>query len=151
MAKHGKRPTAKHHPAPTKHPRISQASAQFANSTDGLVISWHLGTLDRKGPYGWHNVDVDTMWRRIHCKLSAIESLTWSELASQGSHAVPVADLCKDARTRLSDIQQDDLDDLYSLRLSGKERIWGIRDRHVLKVIWWDPNHEVCVSKKKHT
>ncbi len=34
---------------------------------------------------------------------------------------------------------------------NGKQRIWGIKDRNILKVLWWDPDHEVCPSLKKYT
>ncbi|RKZ46349.1 MAG: hypothetical protein DRR00_24365, partial [Candidatus Parabeggiatoa sp. nov. 3] len=52
---------------------------------------------------------------------------------------------------RLAEIHQDDIDELFSLRLSGKERLWGILDNHILKILWWDANHDVWPSKKKHT
>jgi len=43
----------------------------------------------------------------------------------------------------------DAVEDLFSLRLTGKKRLWGIRDRHVFKVFWWDPEHGVCPSELK--
>ena len=36
-------------------------------------------------------------------------------------------------------------------RISGPGRVWGIREEHVLDLLWWDPRHEVCPSPKKHT
>jgi len=42
-------------------------------------------------------------------------------------------------------------DALYSLRLSGKLRLWGVRDRSVLQLLWYDPEHQVCPSPLKNT
>jgi predicted DNA-binding transcriptional regulator AlpA len=41
--------------------------------------------------------------------------------------------------------------DLFSLRLSSLERLWGLRSNDVFSVLWWDPNHQICPSPKKHT
>ena len=41
--------------------------------------------------------------------------------------------------------------ELVSLRLSGKQRIYGIQDRGVLLLLWWDPDHKIYPVKKKGT
>ena len=82
-------------------------------------------------------------------KLCNFESMTWSEImrASGGrskgnnSHFVKVKSLTPDAKRRLAEIGQDDVSDLFSLRLSATERIYGIRDRRALKLLWYDPHH----------
>jgi len=51
--------------------------------------------------------------------------------------------------TWLAEIHQDDIDELFSLRLSSKECLWGILDNHILKILWWNMNHEVWPSKKE--
>ena len=52
---------------------------------------------------------------------------------------------------RLVEIKQDDLSQLFSLRISAKCRVWGILDGRVFKVLWYDPKHEVYPSTKGHT
>ena len=47
---------------------------------------------------------------------------------SQGSHPVPTARVIKDAQDRLRAIKRDDIDELMSFRISGKRRIWCIRN-----------------------
>ena len=79
------------------------------------------------------------------------ESIAWDKLHETGSHPIAVGKLSSDARRRLTDLGQDDLDELYSLRMQGQERIFGIRDRWILRILWWDPGHLVCPSVKKHT
>lgn len=78
--------------------------------------------------------------------------MTLHEITNNGdSHNIEVNQIVKDAQRRLEEIRQADVDELFSLRLSGKERIWGIVDRNIFKILWWDPKHEICPSAKKHT
>jgi hypothetical protein len=52
----------------------------------------------------------------------------------------------------LRDRELDDVDELFSLRMGGaKKRIYGIRDRGTLQVIWWDPEHEIYPTEPKNT
>ncbi|MDQ2731557.1 MAG: hypothetical protein M3Y56_07855, partial [Armatimonadota bacterium] len=67
------------------------------------------------------------------------------------SHPVELGKLCKAAQDRLVEIRQDDAATLFSLRIGGQGRIWGVRDGPTLRILWWDPQHEVCPSLKKHT
>ena len=48
-------------------------------------------------------------------------------------------------------IRQDDVDELMSFRLDSRGRVWCIQTGNIMRVLWWDPNHEVCPSFKKHT
>lgn len=63
------------------------------------------------------------------------------------ARALPLDDLAKRARDRLVEISQDDAAEYFSLRVNSAARVWGIRDAHTLRILWWDPNHEVCPSK----
>lgn len=80
--------------------------------------------------------------------------MTWDDIfvkARKHHHSVEVGKLSKKARDRLIEIRKDDLDELYSLRLGGTERIWGILDRGVFILLWWDPNHQVYAYTLKNT
>jgi hypothetical protein len=104
-------------------------------------------------PYGWHTLDTQTL-RYVHEKLTHFEGRTWGEILVQdkkSNHSVEIDQLCSEAKSRLSEIGQDDIDELVSLRLSARERIWGILDQGILTLLWWDPNHNVCPSKLKNT
>jgi hypothetical protein len=78
--------------------------------------------------------------------------MTWQEILSatggrshgNNSHNISVSELIKEARDRLAEINLDDVDELFSLRLEGKIRIWGMLDNDVLKILWYDPKHEIC-------
>ena len=77
--------------------------------------------------------------------------MMWKEILGRDSHEVSVEAISKAAQKRLSEIKLDDFERLVSLRFMGSERLWGIKINNILKIIWWDPNHEVYPSKKKHT
>ncbi|MCU7816542.1 MAG: hypothetical protein KZQ81_15420 [Candidatus Thiodiazotropha sp. (ex Rostrolucina anterorostrata)] len=132
---------------PTKSPSTSKS----VGNSETQSPSWHVNTIDRQGPWGWESIPAKTLWGNLHEKLCSFETMKWYQFPQQGSHLIQVRDLCRAAQKRLVEIQQDDIDELFSLRLGGKERVWGIRDQSVLKILWWDPNHEVCPSLKKHT
>jgi hypothetical protein len=84
-------------------------------------------------------------------KLKSFERMQWQELLRGGSHNVRAADLVKSAQDRLAVLSLDDYDEIYSLRLSGTQRLYGIKDKGVLRFIWWDPDHKIYETKLKHT
>lgn len=90
---------------------------------------------------------------KIYPKLKNFESNTWDEIRQQthkskgkmksNNHPVKVGNLCETARKRLEELKLDDNDELYSLRLEGTIRIYGIRKENYLDIIWVDLNHEI--------
>jgi hypothetical protein len=114
--------------------------------------AWRFYQLDWDGPWGWRDIEVEK-WQEIFYKLGHFETRTWADIKGDGNnHAVEIQS-CPNPEVpkRLAEIHLDDIDELFSLRLSGKERVWGILEAHILKILWWDPNHEVWPSTKKHT
>jgi len=138
-----KRPRAAKAPTEGKKPRL-RAEPRFEDRRP----SWRLGSADWGGAWGLSRV-ADP--RALLEKLGSAEQMTWEAHGQHGSHNVAVARLAPLARKRLSKLAQNDIDELYSMRLDGKGRLWGIRDREILRILWWDQKHEVCPSRKKHT
>ena len=132
-----------HLPQPGKQPRI--AAPPVSRSP-----SWLFQTMDLDGPWSCRNVETGVLLD-IRTHLAGFETMSWTEIESAGSHFVSVNRIISDARKRLQERQLDDTDDLFSLRLKGMWRVWGIRDGDRLKILWWDPHHKVCPSEKKHT
>ena len=103
------------------------------------------------GRWGWRSTASKHWWNRIYPKLCDMERLTWAKLKetsggrSQGTnhHPVSVGHLIAAAQTRLRELRQDDVDELFSLRLTGRARVYGIRDGRALKLLWYDHNHEI--------
>lgn len=108
------------------------------------------GQMDMDGPWGWNKFDPLLLQNLFH-KIFDSQKLTWQILRENGSHLVQVGDLCAKAQKRLFELSKDDCDELFSLRVTGRQRIWGIKDGNIFWLLWWDPNHEVCPSHKKHT
>lgn len=109
-----------------------------------------MGKLDLDGPYGWGKV-TELHLREITSKLSELEKFSWAQLDKHRHHPIARENLGADARKRLREIKQDDVDVLHTLRLAGTRRVWGILVGNVYYVLWWDPGHKVYPVEKKHT
>jgi hypothetical protein len=104
--------------------------------------------IDLGGPWGWSNVQEAELVE-IQEKLGHLEAESWASLSGDRHHRVRVAQIIGDAQARLRQIARDDLDHLWSIRLTGRNRVWGILHGSAFYVLWWDPRHEVCPSLKK--
>lgn len=114
--------------------------------------SWVFNTMDTDHPrWGWYLADTECL-KKLQRRLSNFESMTWLEIERKDdSHSIPVSRIVGEAQRRLIELRQDDISDVYSLRISGRERLWGIRDEERLKILWWDPDHEICPAPLKYT
>ena len=146
MAHKRKKAGKKSTPLVSKTPITDKSIESFIDRTP----AWRIGTLDEEGPWGWNKVSQDLFLEEILPKLKNFETMTWESIIN-GSHEVPVNNIISKAKKRLSEIKQEDIDSLFSLRLTGEKRIWGIRVCNILNILWWDPKHEVCPSTLKHT
>jgi hypothetical protein len=78
-------------------------------------------------PFGWHILDANGV-NEIREKLANFETMTWKEIlldAKKQNHNVSVDKLIKEDQDRLFEIFSEQLDDLTSLHLTGKGRVWG--------------------------
>ena len=55
------------------------------------------------------------------------------------SYFVPVEWLTRQGKDRLAEIRQDDVSERFSLRLTATIPDYEIRDRRVLKLLWYAP------------
>jgi hypothetical protein len=114
-------------------------------------IVWRLARLDLDGEWGWRKLGAEQVERVLE-QLKNFEGMTVGELFNRaGNKVIPATNICKEARDRLEEIQADDLDELWELRLTNKNRVWGSRTGHVYQVLWWDPDHTVCPAALRHT
>ena len=118
--------------------------------TDRLHPEFRAEQMDHDGSWSWDKFDP-TQIQELLQKIFESQKLTWQDLRNNGSHFVDRRGLCSEAQKRLIQIGKEDLDQLFSLRLTARKRIWGIKENNILWLLWWDPNHEVCPSHKKHT
>ena len=107
--------------------------------------SWRVAMLELCDPYGWHELSLQDV-RTVRDRLSAFERMTWREIlidAAHQNHHIPLERLSREAQNRLEELGQE-VDELLSLRVSGAERVFGILDREVFRIIFWDPDHRIC-------
>lgn len=122
-----------------------------AQSNEDVCLVWHTNTIDCGGRWCWKNIDPFVWWDHLFPARTSFSSMKWCEIHGDRHHAIPVSKIIKEAQERLREIEQDDVEELYSLAIGGERRIWGIRDGIVFKVLWWDPKHEIYPSLKRHT
>jgi len=129
---------------PGKSPRIG------ADIPGADHIIFRFSVIDPDGPFGWREVAATDLWRHIKQRVASVETMTWPELMRGGdNHVLSPEKLSREARQRLEDIHQGDAaDQLFSLHVTGRMRIIGIRDRRYFRILWWDPNHAVCPVNK---
>ena len=146
MAKRRKKtPKVNRQPQPKKHPK---APVLFDSH---YPLAWRLRDCDRGGKWAWTKLENPVQYKKVIERLQEFERKNWNEIISSGSHPIAVGDIVKSARDRLQKFKMDDIDELVSFRLSGKERVWCIRQLNVMKVMWWDPHHEICPAPKRDT
>lgn len=129
--------------------RVENKSVRSADIASPRTPSWRFSTVDTAGPYPWPVGEAKEL--EILQKLRQFDTMHWEEIEGPDHHSIEVGKLSKEAGGRLAAINQDDLDEVFSFHFSGKPRIIGIRDQNVVKLLWWDAEHEVCPSRKKHT
>ncbi len=121
-------------------------------SVDGQTVAWQFHRRDHEhNNWGWDRQDGAHLEGILQTHLQHLETMTWGELlkASGGRshgnnhHSIPIQDLAPTAIARLRELRLDDIDELFSLRLTGRIRVWGIKDGRVLKLLWYDENHTV--------
>lgn len=118
---------------------------------------------DRSTPHAWAFSPNAGHAPAVVSKLCDFAKLTWRDIERQQTgggrkrhrkhHDMPIAKLCAQAQ---ADIKRRKLDerfggDIFRFRLAGEQRLWGFRDGRVFHVVWWDPEHKVCPSERRHT
>lgn len=111
-------------------------------------IEWSFVIFDKSGI--WEASPQKYDFRDIAAHLKSYEQLTWADIRRR-DHPVQISDLIPKAQKRLEHLGQSDIDELWRLKFTGTQRVWGIPHLDEFRVLWWDPEHSVCLSHKKHT
>ncbi|MCA2378613.1 hypothetical protein ATU3C_17805 [Agrobacterium genomosp. 3 str. RTP8] len=146
MGKKDKKPRVARQPEPQKKPKFHSDP-----SVKGAPIVWRFSHADKGGPFAWTALADPAEFFEVIGKLAEIETVSENDLMRAGSHPIPLHSLCKDAQDRLVELQHDDLDELFSIRLKGTMRVFCIHHANVMRILWYDPEHKVCPSQLKHT
>lgn len=114
---------------------------------------WRFNRYDSTHPK-WC-INKKDFYSELMDKLISFEGMTWHQIesasggrkAGTNNHFIQVSDLVKDAQKRLEELHLY-YDQLFSLRLTNKERLFGILENGVYHILWYDANHEICPLKK---
>jgi len=133
-------------PDTAKEPRIGVSLEGATNPV------WRFSHMDWDGPW-CPSKCKDSGIREVLARLANFESMSWQQIHSgTGSHVVDVTGIIKEARDRIIHLKKEEwADNLCSLRMCGKERLWGFLRSGIFHLLWWDPEHQVFPSKKKNT
>lgn len=119
-------------------------------------MSWRFGLVDHDSPWCFDSVGGEDLCGILR-HLRDFESMTTGELFP-GSRSYPGKDYTvakiptTAAHGRLEALGLNDMTKISVLRLSGEGRLYGFRDDgNIFHVIWWDPEHQIWPSLKKHT
>ena len=123
-------------------------------SVPDCINGWRFSNSDRGGKWSWLELEGDVeKFMEIYDKLRHLEQKNFTELRKSKSRSprnkfVPIDALIKPAGDRLDELNKD-VGELFSIRITKRERVWRIRDPlNIMEVLWWDPRHEVCPSDK---
>ena len=117
-------------------------------SLEKQTIAWHFHRLDREHEHWGWELPAGT-WRNVLQHLISFEGLTWAALKEQAGgrthgtnhHSIKISELNKQARDRITELHLDQYDKVFSLRISGTVRLYGIRDGRVMRLLWYDDCH----------
>ena len=130
---------------------VSNKEVKFSPKSQPQRFSWTYRVFDRQGPFKVKKgtkVNLEDIFQ----KKKNFETLNSSDLGKQGSHFVSTQSLSKEAQKRLKFLKQDDFENLFSFRITGQQRLWCIKlEESLMGILWWDPEHKVCPSKKRNT
>ncbi len=127
-----------------KKPIIAKQNESFLNDypywsfkkTDNTFYKWQIGDA-----------------KELVSELKAYEGLTWNEILSASggkkkgrgtnNHSIQISELIQEAQKRLVELNFDNEDVIFSLRISARKRLWGFRQGNILEIVWFDTNHEI--------
>ncbi|MBE6363385.1 MAG: hypothetical protein E7054_06990 [Lentisphaerae bacterium] len=116
--------------------------------------AWRFARLKHynDSEFGWSSMEEQMFY--IISKLHDIEVQKWSDIFknSKQHHHINVTDLIPEVQ-RLLQKKREDIEQVFSIHISARERLFGIIESGVgiVDIIWWDPQHKICPSHKKHT
>ena len=147
MRRKNKSSSRKHNPKSQK-----TATSITQKTTKDNNIVWDVSRIDDDGKWGWRSVSCSFFFKEIWGKMRNFESTTWDQIAGTTHHMIPVSRIITSAQKRLAELGHDDEVRLASFHINGKQRMWAIRRSvNQFYLLWWDPEHEICPSYKRHT
>jgi hypothetical protein len=141
LAKPHKQATFNQHVAALKKAVVVENPDEYLDQKP----TWRLGLLELCPPFGWHEATLAHV-DDVRQRLGALESMTWREILfadnGKSNHLMPLDKLAASVQERMIDVAPD-VDELMSLRVAKKRRVYGIMHGAVCQILFWDPEHLV--------
>ncbi|MBF9327938.1 MULTISPECIES: hypothetical protein [Mycobacteroides] len=129
----------------------------MAESTSDALFRWDVSLMDvgvsddESCPWTWRLEPQEL--QELMQFLADCSCRKWAELEADRTggkerhkkhHDHPIADICREGRERFyQSVSDESHDKLFRLRYGGKQRLWGIRDRAIFRIVWADVHHKV--------
>ena len=117
-----------------------------------LRPSWAFASSDTSS---WPITETNTgpfFWNEIFPRMQNLETQTWGEILvtnKKQNHSINVEALNKCARDRLAE-RMIEYEAIYSLRITGKHRLYGYIIGSTFNLLWFDDDHgdnDNCVCR----
>lgn len=130
---------------------------QRAVSTDNQKMVWVFDSVDTDDCFRFDPNRGDFDAADIFDKLIHYSKRTWSDLKKETHdegkskhHFLDKARFSPEAESRISKLHLEERrDQIFSLHLTNRCRIIGLREQERFIVKWYDPEHKFCPSRKK--
>lgn len=148
-----KKPRVKAAVSPAK--LVPSPAAQPGRADDSETLVIRIGQVDVGGPWCLSKATpaqwVDLLQHVTNFESMRVRDLFWGQNPIGLAYDLDDPKLHPDVKPRLDEIGHDDEDTIDRLRVNGPGRLYGFRRGREFWTLWWDPDHEVYESKKKHT
>lgn len=119
-------------------------------STDRQTLVWSFEKTDRNDQFRFTSDRDDMEHHELLYHIMQYSDRTWAEIKQDTHdrnnkskhHTLSYDSLSRCAQQRMLAMNIED--DVFSLALTNRLRIIGIRDGRIFRAIWYDPNHEFC-------
>lgn len=136
-----------------------QVNLKIAYRDTGYPV-FRFDRIDKSGDFAFDTSKENFSHKDFLDKMIAYSNMTWFEIMRQTHDAGKSKHhylsnpekLSKQAKMRLKNLALEDMaDSLFSFAFNNILRIVGLVNGDDFHVLWYDVNHEVYPSKKKHT
>ena len=133
-------------PSGSKRPVIAQEPESYMHRK----MAWRIGRIQLADPFGWHELDLSGILA-IQNKLASFEGMTFGEVFLEGNkrnHEIPVDSIPNKIARQWIIKNLPGQTSLWTLRLTGAQRIWGILGDGAYQIVFWDPQHHIYPTSK---
>lgn len=143
-------PKSKNKQVKSKFQPTPRKSVQIAEDVDSYsrqkfkwrVIEKYIDYDDED--WGWSQVEIRKFFQEILPRLHNYETMTWNDIFSRSScHCWEIGEIPQRAQRKLRE-KYPDHDTFHQIDMEQPCRLLGVRDRQILYLVWYDPNHTIC-------